>query len=186
MDDFDLEQFLVFSVLVANKPAKRMWGLAQKLTFYPAWETPLGAIRHLIANDDLEKKLRELKTGQYRRLAQCLTAISKAELDLRKCAVKDLEAIHGIGPKTARFFILKTRPDAKHAVLDTHILKWMRSRSIDVPRSTPSGKKYAEIEQLFLRECEKEGQSPAEMDKAIWEHYALGQRGLFSESETDG
>ncbi len=179
MDDFDLEQFLVFSVLVANKPAKRMWALAFNLTFLPAWETPLGAIRHLIANDDLEKKLRELKTGQYRRLSQCLTAIAKADLDLRKCTVENLEAIHGIGPKTARFFILKTRPDAKHAVLDTHILKWLRSRSIKAPRSTPSGKKYAALEQIFLAECEKEDKSPAEMDQEIWEHYALGQQKLI-------
>jgi len=88
---------------------------------------------------------------------------------LRRCTVHDLEAVYGVGPKTARFFLTHSRPDQNFAVLDTHILRWMRV-NVDAyaPRATPSGKRYAEVEQDFLAYCAERNVSPAELDLQIW------------------
>ena len=85
---------------------------------------------------------------------------------------EELEEIHGIGPKTSRFFIMWTRPGANYAALDTHILKWLALRGHKVPKSTPSGKKYKEIEKIFLREAAELGMSPQELDTIIWKSFS--------------
>ena len=73
------------------------------------------------------------------------------DLDLPNCTLDDLLNIHGVGNKTARFFLLHTRIGCEYAVLDTHILKWMRGRGEDVPKSTPTRKTvYTKLERRFL------------------------------------
>ena len=54
------------------------------------------------------------------------------------------------------------------AALDTHILSWLRERGHDAPKSTPTGAKYAELEQVFLGYCAAAGRGVAEMDLEIW------------------
>jgi len=64
-----------------------------------------------------------------------LLEIVKSNLDLATCSVSDLEKIRGIGPKTARMFVLCARPNQKLAVLDTHILSFMREElGINTPK----------------------------------------------------
>jgi thermostable 8-oxoguanine DNA glycosylase len=77
--------------------------------------------------------------------------------------------IHGIGPKTSRFFILWTRPHERYAALDVHILRWLRGLGHNAPRSTPNGRKYGELEKIFLSEADKRGLSPGELDAQVWE-----------------
>lgn len=74
-----------------------------------------------------------------------------------------------MGLKTSRFFLVHSRPNVRVAVLDTHILQWMKDEGYDVPRQTPTNKKkYREIEDKFLAECDKRGVSPAQLDLEIW------------------
>jgi thermostable 8-oxoguanine DNA glycosylase len=99
-----------------------------------------------------------------------LQQLAEAGLNLQTCEPADLEKIHGIGPKTARFWILWTRPDARYAALDVHILRWMRERGHKAPKQTPSAPKtYARLEKAFLAEADKRGLTPRELDFKIWQ-----------------
>ncbi len=104
----DLEQLLVFSVLVANKPAERMSEIAYCLTGKAMGCSPLEVIELLVQENRLGKRLRELRTGQYGRIEAALRGLVTKKFNLRTCSVADLESIKGIGPKTARFFIMRT------------------------------------------------------------------------------
>ena len=164
----ELEYFLIFSICVANKGAYRTAKIIDDLL---SGCSPFDRIRFLIETGQLDKSLREVRTGQYNRIGRALREIVEAGLDLRTCSVEDLLKIHGIGNKTARFFILFTRPNQRLASLDTHILKFLQDKGYNVPKSTPSGKKYKEIEELFLKEADKAGRSIAEFDLEIWKSY---------------
>ena len=198
-DEYSMEWWIVFSVMVSGKKSKRAEKLTNKLVDNSSWLNtdripifPLTVLRELIKENRLAERLRELRTGQYDRIEKALTLlvyfIGKGKLDLFNCTAQELEEIPGIGPKTARFFLLRTRSDVRHAALDTHILKWLRSRGYDVPKSTPqSGKRYAEIEKIFLDECDKADKTPAVMDMEIWKSYAEPrERSQHGVSETSG
>jgi len=98
-------------------------------------------------------------------------------LDLCVCSVDNLESIHGIGPKTARAFLIHSRPNQQYACLDTHILKFMRAKGVDAPQSTPTGKKYKEIEREFIRLAKEAKKSIAEFDLEIWNEYSVKPKG---------
>jgi len=94
------------------------------------------------------------------------------DLDLFKVTVDELDAIYGVGPKTSRFFVLHTRPNAYLAVLDTHILKFLKARGVyKVPRTTPQDKAvYERLERAWLYHsplayphC-----TPAQADLLVW------------------
>ena len=57
-------------------------------------------------------------------------------LDLRNCEYEELEKILGIGMKTSRCYFINTRGDSKVAGLDTHILKFLSGKGIDVSKTT--------------------------------------------------
>ncbi len=121
----------------------------------------------------IESFLRQSKTGKYdslsKSLEQTASLIKKDPWFLRNASVSDLEAIHGVGPKTARFFLLHSRSEQRVAVLDTHILKWLRGHGIEAPKSTPSaGKTYNRLEQEFLTIAERMGIDSATLDLTIW------------------
>lgn len=163
--DHELQEFLMFCIMVAGKSATQT---AQKLEdFLQCWQSPFAMLTFMIkfSAEGLIYWMKEFKLGQYNRLQSAFTGI--LSLDLRTCTVADLEAINGIGPKTARFFIVHSRPDQNHAILDTHILAYMRSKGIETPKTTPSGKKYLELEQKFLA-LVPEGMTVADFDLQIW------------------
>jgi thermostable 8-oxoguanine DNA glycosylase len=94
--------------------------------------------------------------------------------------VEELEKIPGLGLKTSRFFLLHSRKDQQVAVLDTHILRWMRSRGWKAPKATPPLKKYKELEVAFLMECVWSGMTPATLDLFIWK---MGQKQILANKE---
>ena len=121
----------------------------------------------MITNFTLRSNLEKVKIGQYSRIEMVFKQI--CVLDAKNLKLPELESIYGIGPKTARFFLLHSFPDQNYAVLDTHILAWMREvRKYQVPKSTPSGKKYLELEGWFLFEAHLRDMTPAELDILIW------------------
>lgn len=167
--DEDLEAFWLFCVLVAGKNSRVQ---AQKLANFlkPAEVVGISPFRYIQLREHkyLDDDIRAEKLGQYKRIHRCF--IESLTLDLRTCTVEDLESVYGVGPKTARFFLLHSRQDQRLAVIDTHILKWMREvLGIDAPKSTPTQlSKYHELEDQYLEYCDQHGLSPAELDLQIW------------------
>ena len=167
----ELEEFLLFCIFVANKPAERTVKVLEK--FLNGTKRPLERIKNYAFHNTLGYMLRACKTGQYSRLEKCLIELVMSKVDLRSCSPQALESIHGIGPKTARYFILHSRKDAEVACLDTHALKFLKSENVDnVPKSTPTGKQYRRLEKIFIEKAKKSGKSIADFDLEIWKKYA--------------
>lgn len=127
----------------------------------------------LMGRGRIDVALRKVKAGQYDTLSRAIDEtmlwLNRDVFYLRHATVAELEEITGVGPKTARFFIMHSRRDANVAALDVHILRFIDlSTDIPVPTTTPSGKKYAELEKIFLDITVREGVKPADMDLAIW------------------
>jgi thermostable 8-oxoguanine DNA glycosylase len=175
----ELELFYLFCILVAGKNAD--WASLKLTDLFknkPKYQTPFEFLKtHLV---DLNNILVANKVGQYRRIQKAIE--QSLELDLKTATLDEFLNVFGVGPKTARFFILHTRNDAECAVLDTHILKWLRTivgDSIDIPQSTPPLKEYLQLERLAIRmmRVHFEGLSLAEADLMIW----ISQSGRLSE-----
>jgi hypothetical protein len=170
----ELQTFWLFCVLVAGKnSAVQSRKLNEFLGTARCNQLPFSFIQTLSDDGILGLATRHHKLGQYNRLYRCFT--ESLNLDLRNCTVQDLEAIHGVGPKTARFFLTHSRPDQKFAILDTHVLRWMSTWvCAHVPRSTPSGGTYLHLERLFLDYCKTHSTTPAKLDLQIWSSYNKG------------
>jgi len=182
-DDDDLLEFWLFCLFVRGKNAnvqalkleqfvRLLLGATQKTTLTQAMKAV--NTNSAIAENLVSALLLRVKAGQYGTLAAAIQETANRidyKADFLRCASAcDLEAIHGVGPKTARYFILHTRPKARVAALDTHILRYLGDRTdMTVPSSTPTGKRYAELEEAFLLMADFEGVDPAAMDLAIWQ-----------------
>ena len=173
----DLELFAVFAVCVAGKKAQQT---ADKVNdnfrdvATPTKQlTPFEAIKNLVDIKVFVAYLKMAKMGQYRRIYRALRDLVESGIDLKTCTVEELEAIHGIGPKTSRFIIMHSRPNQRLATLDTHILRWMRDQGIETPKATPQSKKlYKELEDKFLTLCDKCAILPSQLDLEIWKQYS--------------
>lgn len=166
----EIERKLLYSVIVAGKSAVFAENALARFLSGADEETPFQYVRRLKESGRLYDTLKECRCGNYTKICQCFLEV--VDVDVGNCSVADLEAIHGIGPKTARFFLLWTRPGVRFAALDTHVLKWLRKVGYDAPHSTPSGRKYRELEVAFLQEADDMGLTPRELDWKIWSEYA--------------
>jgi hypothetical protein len=169
----ELQTFWLFCVLVAGKNSRVQ---AAKLEDFlkPASDfnlTPFYYIYSRYFSGHLDSDIRAVKFGQYDRIYRCF--VESHDLDLKTCSIYDLENIFGVGPKTARFFLLHSRQDQNFAVLDTHVLKWIRDElGYDVPKATPTNpNKYHELETIYLDYCHQNRLFPAELDLQIWKKY---------------
>lgn len=164
--DRELQAFWLFCIMVAGKNSDQIaLKLKRMVENMPEDANPLDYFK----NHDVHNFLVAHKVGQYGRISRAI--MESANLDLRNATLEEIMAIHGVGPKTARFFILHSRKDARVAVLDTHILKWMAKQGIkDVPDSTPNEEKYIQLEKIFLALCDRlyHGLPIAEVDLLIW------------------
>lgn len=164
--DAELQSFIIFSIAVAGKNARQTATLiANVLHEAEQGETPFQFLRRT----PLEDHLRFWRVGQYKRIIPATQGVMK--LNLRTCTMGDLLKVHGIGPKTANMFLLHSRPNHEGAVLDTHILRWMREvHGVKTPKQTPSGKRYDELEKVatqLIRESFPH-LSLADADLLIW------------------
>lgn len=179
--DEQLEEFLLFWILVAGKTAKTAArGLDCFLTRVGGYiDGPFNAIRrqHTLSTLGMEESIADLLKkcgiGCYNAKSESIKQASFSGYNLRNCTPDELELIKGIGPKTSRCFILHSREGARVAGLDTHILKFLRSKKHEVPDSTPSHRKlYAKLENLFIKYADEAGMSVADFDLHVWKMYA--------------
>lgn len=169
-DDKQLELFWLFSCVVAGKTAATQARLLDKFMSSVPGEGPFDKLRR-IGKEKMLDAIKASRLGQFNRLSQ--TFLQSLSLNLRTCSLDELEAIHGVGPKTARMFVMMTRPRQRVAALDTHVLKHLRAHGIDAPKATPpAGRRYRELEQAFIALADKAGMPVAEYDLGVWKDYA--------------
>jgi hypothetical protein len=162
----ELEEFALFAICVAGKKsqqtAHKVNAFIQLLAARQPGVRPFHAI-YREGRAQVRALLEEVRMGQYTRISNAFMAVSG--VDITFAGVVWLES--ALGPKTARFILLHSRPDQKVAVLDTHILAWMRSKGINTPKQTPrAGKRYEELEKQFIALIGN--QDVAEADLSIW------------------
>lgn len=172
----ELEEFILNAIAFAGKNAVRQSRKMHTL-FYggisTAYVSPFEMIRDWKRRRILMKRLRCVRIGKYSLLARAFDALAHSKIDLRTCSVTELESFHGIGPKTARFFILHSRPKQEVAVLDTHMLKEMKRLGFSVPKGTPQGGRYAELERAYIAHIKKRGITDfAAYDLTTWKKYS--------------
>lgn len=168
--DEELELYWLFCQVVAGKTARVQ---AKALDAFFALEStggPFARIRAMIQKGTLTDNLKTARLGQYKRLTEGFT--QSVALNLRTATVDDLKAIKGVGDKTARYFILHTRPDQQLAVLDRHVLRYLGTLGYDVPEGSANPKQYLVLEQVFLEEAKKVNMTPADFDLMLWNKFS--------------
>ncbi len=178
---------LLYAVIVAGKSAKFADRVMVRLIDDSDPDGyPFDQIRAMILGSDLDNRLRRARSGNYRKFAKCFPKLVK--LDAETCSIEELEAIHGIGGKTSRFFLLWTRPDARYAALDTHVMKFLNRLGHTKSRQTPPAgtKTYQKLETIFLAIASRMGVSARELDYSVWLSYSQGaEEELFQNLEAE-
>lgn len=182
-----LEEVMLFWICAAGKNGKTAARCLDR--FLKTWraETRLGGARitsrpspfecikyicDVWSVEELANEMRNFGIGCYNQKSKTFAELAYSEFDLKTCTLEQLETIKGIGPKTARCFLIHSRPDQRYAGLDTHVLKYMRERGYEVPKSTPNGNQYRKIETQFLKLADESGKTIAEFDLEIWNEYS--------------
>ena len=168
----ELQSFFLFGLFCAGKNSDYAAKCLAKLLNTIEGETPFEVLKNL-GEVGIYNALLASRIGQYNRLTKAV--MSAVNLDLATCTLEELMNVHGVGQKTARFFLLHTRPDCQCAVLDTHILKWLRDNQVDAPQNTPTSvKQYLALEKqfLFLARENFPFMSIADIDLTLWMKYS--------------
>lgn len=191
--DAGLQAWMMFCIMVAGKGAAQTRKQLEKFLkgIYandPEIEaTPFERLAILVKRGVIRETIERYRLGQYTRLTKAFIVLSALNTDyLRTADVHDLERIPGVGPKTARFFLISTREGVRYAALDTHLLKYLRTPEAaqflqavgyvgEVPKSTPTGKKYETLEKAVLLAADAAGMTPYDFDFSIWKSYYKGQ-----------
>jgi len=167
--DRELQAFWLFSIAVAGKNSDiASYALQRFLSNMRDDQTPFEYLSEL-GEIGIQNALVASRIGQYYRIKTAF--VQSLDLDLRTCSLEDLTAIFGVGPKTARFFLLHTRKNIEYAILDTHILAWMRKHGVEyAPTKTPHPKEYEKYERLFIKLAKAHfpGMALADIDLLIW------------------
>jgi len=164
-----LEGRLLYSLIVAGKSARfANEKVANLMRGKPRDVLPFAWLAELDARGELEAELRRARVGRYRTFVPACRWLVSHPLDLRTVTPQELEQCPGIGQKTARFFVVWTRPHERYAVLDVHVLRWLRKLGHEAPKQTPHGRTYLELEALFLQLADKAGLTPRQLDFEIW------------------
>ena len=91
--------------------------------------------------------------------------------DYKKLRLELISLCYGIGPKQASHFLKNIGFTDRIAVIDTHILNYLKLDNINIPNkySITSIKNYEYIENLFLSNVCKKFNYPASIvDQSIW------------------
>lgn len=176
------EAFFFFTIFVAGKTAKTIAPKAQR--FHQDMIDKVvdkvgvnkvieyGTIRLLdcLSIDEIMSVLRANKIGKYGVLEKMFLLLQDMDFDVNRVTIEQLESLPGIGKKTSRYFMLYTFENVGDiAILDRHVLTFLRNKGYDVPDNTPYGKQYDDIEKIFLEEFKKSDyESLTEFDLDIW------------------
>lgn len=167
----ELQSFFLFGLFCAGKNSDYASKCLSRLLSKDKDE-PFKILKNL-GEIGIHNALVASRIGQYSRLTKGI--MQALDLDLATCSLDDLMNIHGVGPKTARFFLLHTRPNYECAVLDTHILKFLRDHQVDAPKNTPTNyKQYLDLEKkfIYLAKINFPSMALADIDLTLWMKYS--------------
>ena len=178
-----LQEFLLFCILVAGKTAyiqaKKLEEFLSSINerlMMPEHCSPFQSIKSAEQHGILMEEILRSKLGQYKKIYNGFKYISEREYNLNRMTPQILECIPGVGMKTSRFFLLHSDIYYKDkiAVLDTHILKFIKENIDDrAPKSTPViAITYKYWEDAFLYWCESNNKKVADFDLEVWKSYA--------------
>lgn len=206
--DAELEELLMFLVVVAGKKASTMAVLLEEFlqrdSQYLNKLTPFRKISWMLKHGVLMDYVKLSGFGQYNRVTRAFREMANSGLDLKTCTLQDLLKIYGIGRKSASCFLMWRRPNQRVSGLDVHLLKHMKAlqdsleraeaylpsdsnlraileplRGIQIPKSTPGSKRiYDTLENVFLAVADYNGKTPEAYDLAIWVGYVDGGKGI--------
>lgn len=174
-DQHQLEEFWLFCIAVAGKTATQ---IAAKIDDFLSGrreaEGPYDFVRRLVAEGRLKSELERVKMGKYKLLVQGYAeSVAETGPDLLAATPRDFEEIYGVRHKTSRFFLLHSRHNADVAVIDTHVLKFLKHCGYEnIPDSVPQNDRYYELEDLMKQEASRSGMGMAAFDLAVWNHYS--------------
>lgn len=189
----ELEEFLLFTIVVAGKTAyiqanklEQFLNSINTRLMMPDHISPFQSIISADHHGILLQEIHKAKLGQYKKIYSAFKFISENKYNLNKMTPEELELIPGVGMKTSRFFLLHSDVNYKDniAILDTHILKFIKE-NIDnrAPKSTPTNSKtYKYWEDQFLIWCKNNHKNTADFDLEVWKSYARKNKEV-SESE---
>lgn len=165
----ELQAFWIFCITVAGRNSD--WAartVAKLLNKVEPDQTPFEYFKEL-GEGGLHNALVANKVGQYTRIHKAIK--QSLYLLLNSANLSELMDVHGVGPKTARFFLLHSRENCQHAVLDTHILRWLADHHVPAPSTTPQKEEeYCKLEKIWLKlsEAYYPNTSPAQRDLLVW------------------
>lgn len=174
--DNELQETILFGLLVAGKNALTTSRLLDDFLkdFSHIGDSPFEIFSrfNLVEPPSISVALKDYGFGCYNTKGKGIYQLVRSNINLRICSVEDLEAIHSIGMKTSRLFVLHTRRDAECIPLDVHILHYLRDLGYEVPKVTPSSKKqYRIIERLCIQLAKKDKKTCADWDLGVWRIY---------------
>ena len=170
--DAELQAFWLFGAFCAGKNSDYASACLSKLLHKTEGKTPFDYLREL-GETNIHNALVASRIGQYGRLTRFI--MESIDLDLRNATLEQLLSVFGIGHKTARFFLVHSRRDVSHAVLDVHILKYLRDKGVQCEAQTPSSqKRYAELEKTFIYVAQLDfpNTTLADIDLLLWMKYS--------------
>ncbi len=167
----ELQSMIIFWVLAAGKTAKTAEKILANLI--PKRDLPFSQLEKY-SQKKLSEKLKSLGCGCYNAKSRTIYELIHSKLNLSTCEISDLEKIYGIGRKTSRGFVLHSRKNAQCAVLDVHLLRYLKYNNIhNVPTTTPSSKtEYLRLEKSFLLISKKLRIKPSKLDLEIWKLFS--------------
>jgi endonuclease III len=174
--DNELELLILFWICAAGKNAITTSNCLNKFFIFLHErykdDSPFELLKKADKELELWSCLKDFGIGCYTKKAEFFKDLIYSSINLKTCSVKDLEFIKGIGPKTARCFLIHSRENQNYAGLDVHVLSFLRDNGHDVPKNTPTGKKYEILENIFLEYVKKSKKTAAEFDLDVWRKYS--------------
>jgi thermostable 8-oxoguanine DNA glycosylase len=176
--DAQLEEFLLFGILVAANHAptvaKKLDAMLSEINGH---SQPFAALaRYRKKHGSLLPLLAKHPVRFFRQKSLFLEDLldKQANLNLRTATPAQLETVKGVAEKTSRFFILHSRPHARVAALDTHVLSFLTDLGYLEPgEPRPKGARYRYLQDVFLTLADESGQTPAAFDLSIWKTYRV-------------
>ena len=173
----ELEEFVLNAVAFAGKNAVQQSRKMDAFLFEDGDGSPFERIRMWHEDGTLTPRLMKHRLGKYALLTKSFSTLARSGIDLTTITVEELERFPGIKSKTARFFILHSRPQEELAVIDTHVLKELRRLGLTGIRTIPTGKKYMELERAFITHLKAQSVTDfAAYDLAIWKRYTKNKK----------